>query len=84
MESEWEAFYPCVGGIGGFVTGSKAELRAVQKLLEVGKIFQSLYETQRHHQALQSLQQLQEMDRKMGSPRSTQGLLALYRLSRDQ
>jgi len=37
---------------------SEGERRAVAKLLEVGKIFQRLYEDQRHAQALQSYQAL--------------------------
>src|SRR5712691_8641548 len=33
---------------------SPGERKAVAKLLEVGKIFQGIYEDQRHHQALSS------------------------------
>src|SRR5258708_40034559 len=54
---------------------TKGEMRAMQKLLEVGTIFQSLYEAQRHRQALESFQQLQAMDRKTGSSHGTQNLL---------
>ncbi len=58
---------------------TKGEMRAVRDLLEVGSIFQSLYEEQRHRQALESLTQLQAMDR-TNSSHSTQNLLTLYRL----
>ena len=61
-------------------TLTKGEMQAMQKLLEVGAIFQSLYEAQRHRQALESFQQLQAMDRKTGSSHGTQNLLTLYRL----
>jgi Zincin-like metallopeptidase len=57
------------------------EQKAVAKLLEVGKIFQSLYEQQRHPQALTSYEQLVQLDRKTGRTAATQNLLALYRLN---
>jgi hypothetical protein len=56
------------------------ERLAVAKLLEVGKIFQSLYEEQRHPHALSSFQQLVQLD-KTNSSTATQNLLALYRLN---
>jgi hypothetical protein len=58
-----------------------AERNAVEKLLEVGKIFQSLYEEQRHPEALSSYRDLIQLDKRMGSPAFTQNLLTLYRLS---
>jgi hypothetical protein len=60
---------------------SAGERRAVGQLLEVGKIFQSIYEDQRHPQALSSLSALQQLDRRMGSPAATQDMLTLYRLN---
>lgn len=60
---------------------SEGERRAVAKLLEVGKIFQSLYEQQRHPQALSSYRDLLQLDKRMGSSAATQNLLMLYRLN---
>lgn len=60
---------------------SAGEHRAVEKLLEVGKIFQSIYEDQRHAQALSSLRTLQQLDKRTGSTTATQNLLTLYRLN---
>ena len=56
------------------------EQAAVKDLLEVGHIFQALYETSRHHQALAAHAKLQALDKKLGSPKRTQDLLTLYRL----
>ena len=58
---------------------SADERKAVAKLLEVGKIFQSIYEDQRHKQALSSYRDLLQVD-KSGSMPATQNLLTLYRL----
>jgi Zincin-like metallopeptidase len=55
---------------------SIGERTAVEKLLEVGKIFQRLYEVQRHAQALSALE---DLSRKPNDP-ATQNLVALYRL----
>ncbi|HYP27260.1 MAG TPA: NUDIX hydrolase [Blastocatellia bacterium] len=60
---------------------SEGERRAVGLLLEVGAIFQGLYEQQRDARALSSLRDLQQLDRKLGSPAATQNLLTLYRLN---
>ncbi|HKY03934.1 MAG TPA: NUDIX hydrolase, partial [Blastocatellia bacterium] len=60
---------------------SEAERRAIGKLLEVGKIFQALYESQRHAQALSSISKLEQLDKQMGSTAATENLLALYRLN---
>src|SRR6185436_16763279 len=59
---------------------SEAERKAVGKLLEVGKIFQSLYEKQRHPQALTAYRELVQLDKRGSSP-ATQNLLTLYRLN---
>src|SRR2546426_7665193 len=60
---------------------SEAERKAVAKLLEVGRVFQSIYEQQRHQQALSSYQQLVQLDKRTGSAAATQNLLTLYRLN---
>jgi hypothetical protein len=60
---------------------SKQECTAIEKLLEVGKIFQSIYEDQRHRQALTSYAALTLLDRRKGSTAATQNLLTLYRLN---
>jgi hypothetical protein len=57
------------------------ERSAVEKLLEVGKIFQSLYEKQRHPEALSSYRDLVQVDKRTGATAATQNLLTLYRLS---
>ncbi|PYS90090.1 MAG: NUDIX hydrolase [Acidobacteria bacterium] len=56
------------------------ERRGVAKLLEVGKIFQSVYEQQRHERALAAARDLLQLDRRLGSPAATQNLVTLYRL----
>jgi hypothetical protein len=59
---------------------SAGERTAVAKLLEVGKIFQGLYEEQRHKQALSSYQKLWDLHMHIGDPQPTENLLTLYRL----
>ena len=59
---------------------SAGERTAVSKLTEVGRIFQKLYEEQRHPQALSSFRSLQQVDKGTGSAAVTQNLLTLYRL----
>src|SRR5204863_9930608 len=61
---------------------SAGEKKAVAKLLEVGKIFQAIYEDQRHHQALSSYRNLDTLVRSYISPApaATQNLRTLYRL----
>jgi hypothetical protein len=59
---------------------SSGELAAVAKLLEAGRIFQSLYEEQRHKQALSSYQNLVQLDDRARKNPATQNLLTLYRL----
>src|SRR5438552_7728426 len=58
------------------------EKKAVAKLLEVGKIFQGIYEDQRHQQALSSYRSLDTLVRSYISPApaETANLLTLYRL----
>jgi hypothetical protein len=59
-----------------------SERKAVAKLLEVGRIFQSIYEDQRHKQALSAYRNLQTLDRSFISPAPIQlNLLTLYRLN---
>lgn len=60
---------------------SAGERQAVAKLLEVGKIFQGIYEDQRHKQALSSYRDLQKLDHSLISQaQNTLNLLTLYRL----
>lgn len=58
------------------------EAQAVKKLLEVGAIFHDVYERSRHPEARSSLAALHDLDRKLGSPPATQGLLTLFRFNR--
>ena len=60
---------------------SAGERQAVAKLLEVGNIFQGLYEQQRHPQARSSYRDLLQLDGRIGSPAASQNLLTLYRLN---
>ncbi|HZV69523.1 MAG TPA: hypothetical protein VFG10_08265 [Saprospiraceae bacterium] len=60
---------------------SNGELSAIDKLNQAGRIFQSLYELQRHPQSVSSLQQLEQLDKRLGSPTATKNLLTLYRLN---
>ncbi len=57
------------------------ERTAVAKLLQVGQIFQSVYEQQRHMRAVEAARDLQLLDKRLGSPVATQNLLTLYRLN---
>ncbi|HEX2268766.1 MAG TPA: zincin-like metallopeptidase domain-containing protein [Pyrinomonadaceae bacterium] len=59
---------------------SAGERKAVAKLIEVGQIFQKLYEEQRHPEALSSYRALVQLDKRTGSTPATQNLLTLYRL----
>ena len=59
---------------------SDGEKKAVAKLIEVGQIFQKLYEEQRHPEALSSYRALEQLDKRTGSTPATQNLLTLYRL----
>ncbi len=60
---------------------SDGERKAVAKLFEVGKIFQRLYEQQRHPQALSAHGQLLQLDKRTGSTPASLNLLTLYRLN---
>ena len=60
---------------------SAGERAAVTKLLEVGKIFQALYEEQRHPQAFCVLSRsFADLHMRVGNPTPTENLLTLYRL----
>ena len=59
---------------------SAGERRAVEKLIEVGKIFQDVYERQRHASAPEAYAALVALDRRLGSPKATRNLLDIYRL----
>jgi hypothetical protein len=56
------------------------ERQALDRLLQVGALFQRLYEDSQHRQALAAQRRLVELDRKLGSPAETQALLTLYDL----
>src|SRR5882724_13281833 len=60
---------------------SGGERNAVAKLIEVGKIFQQLYEEQRHFQAITAYRELLRVDKQTGASPATQNLLTLYRLN---
>ena len=57
------------------------EQKAVEKLLEVGQIFQGLYEKQRHFEAARSYPILLQIDKNHKSSPATQNLLTLFRLN---
>jgi hypothetical protein len=59
---------------------SEGERKAVAKLLQVGEIFQKLYEQQRHAEALTSYEKLFQLHLRVGTTEGTQNLLTLYRL----
>ena len=59
---------------------SAGEKTAMSKLIEVGKIFQELYEQQRHPQAKSSYRDLLQLDKRLNSPPATKNLLTLDRL----
>jgi len=61
---------------------SKGELTAIDKLNQVGNIFQTLYELQRNPQSVSALQELEQLDERLGSPTATKNLLTLYRLNK--
>ena len=56
------------------------EQAALKDLLEVGVIFQNIYEESLHHQALFSRAALEALHTRLGQPKRTQNLLDLYRL----
>jgi hypothetical protein len=60
---------------------TEGERRAVAKLIEVGKIFQTVYERQRHAQALVAYEKLvARAKRQPGGTKADEDLLTLYRL----
>jgi hypothetical protein len=59
---------------------TEGERRALAKLIEVGRIFQTVYEEQRHGHAVESHAALVALDKRLGSPESTRNLLTIYRL----
>ena len=59
---------------------SAGEKTAVAKLIEVGKIFQELYEQQRHPQATSAYRDLLQLDKRLGSQPATQNLVTIDRL----
>ncbi len=60
---------------------SARERQAVEKLIEVGKIFQVLYETQRHPEARIAYESLVQLNQSANSTPETKNLLTLYRLN---
>ncbi len=61
---------------------SEGERTAVARLLEVGQLFQTLYEDSLHHQAQEAHEQLLSAHERGEDPDTTSALLDLYRLSR--
>jgi hypothetical protein len=59
---------------------SPAEHHAAMKIIEVGKIFQRVYEYSRHHQALTAYEELLLLDERLSSPAASQNLIDLYYL----
>ena len=59
---------------------SAGERRALEKLNEVGKIFQDLYELQKHPQSVAARKTLEQLD-KQNASNVTKNLLTLYRLN---
>jgi hypothetical protein len=57
---------------------SDDEMAAVDKLIEVGRIFQRLHEHMRHPQAVAAFQDLIDLDRELASPPETQNLIKMY------
>ena len=62
-------------------TLTPGEAAALKELLQVGAIFQQLYEDARHQQALAAHRALAGLDARLGHPVATQNLLSLYRLN---
>lgn len=57
------------------------ERSALKDLLQVGTIFQKLYEISRHHEAITASDRLKILDSQLGHPKWSQNLLDLYRLN---
>ncbi len=60
---------------------TEEERSALKDLLQVGMIFQKLYEVSRHHEALTASDRLKILDSQLGHPKWSQNLLDLYRLN---
>ena len=60
---------------------SAGERRAMEKLLETGKIFQDLYELQKHPQSVAARKVLEQLDKQNNSNAATVNLLTLYRIN---
>jgi hypothetical protein len=60
---------------------SAGERAALAKLLEAGKIFQGLYEKQRHPQAASAYKNLLDLETRLGHSAATENLRTLYRLN---
>ncbi|HEY1404453.1 MAG TPA: hypothetical protein VGB05_10025, partial [Pyrinomonadaceae bacterium] len=60
---------------------SEGERKAVARLIEVGRIFQGVYEQQRHRDAPSARLSLEALNRNSTAATATQNLLALYRLN---
>jgi len=56
------------------------EQAALKELIEVGAIMQTLYEKERHAEALTALDNLRTVDARNGNPQRTRNLRTLYRL----
>ncbi|HSK63909.1 MAG TPA: hypothetical protein VK893_08715, partial [Pyrinomonadaceae bacterium] len=59
---------------------SDGERKAVVKLIEVGQIFQKLYEQQRHPEAVSAYRALEQLNKQKNGAPATQNLVTLYRL----
>jgi hypothetical protein len=59
---------------------TEGERKAVARLIEVGQIFQKLYEQQRHPEALSAYRALEQLNKQNGGAPATQNLVTLYRL----
>jgi hypothetical protein len=59
---------------------SDGERKALAKLIEVGQIFQKLYELQRHPQALSAYRALDQLNKQNNGAPATQNLITLYAL----
>ncbi|HET6348229.1 MAG TPA: NUDIX hydrolase [Candidatus Krumholzibacteria bacterium] len=58
------------------------ERATVDKLMQVGRVFEDLYEVQRYPNALSARAQLYALDKRLGSPAETANLVTLYYMNR--
>ena len=61
-------------------TLTEGERAAVNDLIEVGKIFQLIYEDSRHPEAIGAMRKLSELNKERGNSPETAKLIDLYRL----